>query len=292
MGTDASDESGDSSGEVSLEKLFENDSQSFAEDKTSLEDLAFFACRGGWPKAVSLDRKGALEQAFDYMDAIVKSDIRKVDGVRRSESRARQLMRVLARHQGTQVTEATIFKDMKGESSLITIRSYLEALDKIFVTEDSPAWNPNLCSKTAIRTSNTRYFTDPSIATAALKLGPKDLLEDLNTFGFIFETLCIRDLRVYAEALHGDVYHFRTKENLECDAVIHLRDGRYGLVEIKLGGDRLIEEGAKTLKIVASKIDTQEMKEPSFLMVLAGVAPYAYRREEGVFVIPVGTLQE
>ena len=285
-------ESEDSSGKVSLLKLFENETQTFAEDKTSLENLALFACRGGWPKAISLDREGALEQAFDYIDAIAKSDIRRVDGVLRSESRARQLMRVLARHQGTQVPDTAIANDIQEKSSLLTIKSYIGALKKIFVIEDAPAWNPNLRSKTAIRTSATHYFTDPSIATAALQLGPGDLMKDLNTFGFIFEALCIRDLRVYTEALHGQVYHFRTKDNLECDAVIHLRDGRYGLVEIKLGGDKLIEEGAKTLKIIASKIDTQEMKAPSFLMVLAGVAPYAYRREDGVFVVPVGTLRE
>ena len=284
-------ESGDSSGKVSLLKLFENDTQTFTEDKTSLENLAFFACRGGWPKAISLDREGALEQAFDYIDAIAKSDIRRVDGVLRSESRARQLMRVLARHQGTQVPDTAIANDIQEKSSLLTVKSYIGALEKIFVIEDAPAWNPNLRSKTAIRTSATHYFTDPSIATATLQLGPGDLMKDLNTFGFIFEALCIRDLRVYAEALHGQVYHFRTKDNLECDAVIHLRDGRYGLVEIKLGGDRLIGEGVKTLKTVASKIDTQAMREPSFLMVLAGVAPYAYKREDGVFIVPITTLK-
>lgn len=157
--------------------------------------------------------------------------------------------------------------------------------------EDCPAWSPNLRSKTAIRTSDTRYFVDPSIATAALGIGPGDLLNDLETCGLFFETLCIRDLRVYAEALDGSVYHFRTKEGLECDAVIHLRNGSYGLVEVKLGGDRLIEEGAHTLKIVAGKIDTTKMKEPSFLMVLTGTSPYAYQREDGVYVVPITALK-
>lgn len=173
-----------------------------------------------------------------------------------------------------------------------TIASYINALKKIFVIEDSEAWNPNLRSKSAIRTSDTRYFSDPSIATAALGLGPSDLINDLNTFGLIFETLCVRDLRVYAEALNGKVYHFRDKNGLECDAVIHLRNGSYGLVEIKIGGDNLIEEGAKTLKVLAGKIDLDRMKSPSFLMVLTAVGTYAYRREDGVYVVPVGCLKD
>ena len=173
-----------------------------------------------------------------------------------------------------------------------TASSYIEALKKIFVIEDSEAWNPNLRSKAAIRTSNTRYFVDPSIGTAILGLGPNDLINDLNTMGLMFESLCIRDLRVYADALNGQVIHFRDKYGLECDAVMHLRDGRYGLIEIKLGGDRLIEEGAKNLKDLAAKIDTDKMKHPSFLMVLTAVGKYAYRRKDGVYVVPIGCLRD
>jgi predicted AAA+ superfamily ATPase len=173
-----------------------------------------------------------------------------------------------------------------------TVVSYTNALKKIFVIEDCPAWSPNLRSKTAIRTSDTRYFVDPSIATAALGVGPGDLISDLSTCGLFFETLCIRDLRVYAEVQGGSVYHFRTKEGLECDAVIHLRNGSYGLVEIKLGGDKLIEEGVQTLKAVADKIDTEKMKAPSFLMVLTGTSPYAYKREDGVYIVPIGCLKD
>ena len=175
------------------------------------------------------------------------------------------------------------------------IASYIKALKSIFVVEDVEAWNPNLRSKTAIRTSDTRYFTDPSIATTALGLGPNDLindLNDLNTFGLVFETLCIRNLRVYAEGNEGKVYHYRDKNGLECDAVIHLRNGNYGLVEIKLGGDKLISEGAKTLKALSEKIDTDKMKIPSFLMVLTAVGDYAYRREDGVYVAPIGSLKD
>lgn len=170
--------------------------------------------------------------------------------------------------------------------------AYTKALQSIFVIEDSLAWNPNLRSKTAIRTSNTRYFSDPSIAIAALGLGPDDLINDLNTFGLMLETLCIRDLRVYSQPIGGTVYHYRDKNGLECDAVVHLKNGKYGLIEIKLGGDHLIEEGAVNLKKLADKIDTGKMNAPSFLMVLTGVGQYAYRRpQDGVLVVPIGCLK-
>lgn len=289
-------ESGESSGIVSLGALFSSSDEAiFAENKSTLEDIAFLICRGGWPQATFLDGEDALIQSFDYLDAVVKSDISRVDGVSRNETSARLILRSLARHQGTQAPNTTICEDINmsddKELSKDTVVSYTNALKKIFVIEDSPAWNPNLRSKTAIRTSDTRYFVDPSIATAALGVGPGDLLNDLETCGLFFETLCIRDLRVYAEALGGSVYHFRTKEGLECDAVIHLRNGSYGLVEIKLGGDKLIEDGVRTLKAVADKIDTTKMKVPAFLMVLAGTSPYAYRRDDGVYVVPITALK-
>lgn len=155
------------------------------------------------------------------------------------------------------------------------------------------AWNPNLRSKTAIRTSDNRYFVDPSLATAALGLGPDDLINDLNTFGLLFETLCVRDLRVFAEALDGKVYHYRDKSGLECDAVVHLRNGNYGLIEIKLGGESLIKEGVDALTDLKDKIDTTKMKKPSFLMVLTAVGQYAYKRpEDGVLVVPIGCLKD
>ena len=289
-------ESGDSTGEVSLGALFcPDDTQVFAENQAALKDIAFMICRGGWPQATFLQGEDALIQSFDYLDAVVKSDICRVDGITRNETRARLLMRSLARHQGTQAPNAAIGEDIHitedKEFSRDTVVSYTNALKKIFVIEDCPAWSPNLRSKTAIRTSDTRYFVDPSIATAALGIGPGDLMNDLETCGFLFETLCIRDMRVYADALGGNVYHFRTKNGLECDAVIHLRNGSYGLVEVKLGGDRLIEEGAHTLKTVANTIDTSKMKSPSFLMVLTATAPYAYKRSDGVYVVPVTTLK-
>ena len=246
--------------------------------------------------AVGLPDEIALEQAFDYYDAVTKEDVSRVDGVKRASERVRRLMRSYARHQGTQASIATLREDLKNNdaSSLDenTINSYLDALRKISVIEDMPAWNPNLRSKTAIRTSDTRYFVDPSIATAALEIGPEDLMNDLNTMGLFFETLCVRDLRVFAEYLNGKVYHYRDKSGLECDAVLHLRGGRYGLVEIKLGGQSLINDGAATLTALSNQIDTSKMKEPAFKMILTATGGYAYRRpEDGIYVVPIGCLQ-
>lgn len=289
-------ESEDSTGEVSLEELFTTPALIKGTSDINLEKIAFLTCRGGWPLAVNMKSDIALDQAFDYVDAVEKRDVSLADGINRDPSRTHRLLRSYARHQGSQANYATIKADLQANESESfseeTIASYINALKKIFVIEDSEAWNPNLRSKSAIRTSDTRYFSDPSIATAALGLGPSDLINDLNTFGLIFETLCVRDLRVYAEALSGKVYHFRDKNGLECDAVIHLRNGSYGLVEIKIGGDNLIEEGAKTLKVLAGKIDLDRMKSPSFLMVLTAVGTYAYRREDGVYVVPVGCLKD
>lgn len=288
-------ESGESNGSVSLSRLFESPEKIAAVNNLKIADIAFLICRGGWPVAATLQGKAALAQAFDYVDAVVKKDISRVDGVRRSASVARQLMRSYARNQGSQASVGTILADMTSnadnEVSDKTIGSYIEALRKIFVIEDSEAWNPNLRSKTAVRTANTRYFIDPSVGTAILGLGPDDLLKDLNTMGLFFETLCVRDLRVYADALDGQVYHFRDKNGLECDAVVHLRNGHYGLIEVKLGGDGLVESGAKNLLTLASRIDTDKMPAPSFLMVLTGTGPFAYRRPDGVYVVPVGCLR-
>ena len=290
-------ESEDSTGEVSLERLFESSEQVEGTSHIDLDRLAYLTCRGGWPKAVlKKSEKAALAQAIEYYEAVVRSDISRVDEVERDPELTMRLMRSYARHQGAQATAGTILEDIRtNEADILsenTIYNYIKALKKIFVIEDSAAWNPNLRSKTAIRTSDTRYFSDPSIATAALGLGPKDLINDLKTFGLIFETLCVRDLRIYADAIGGTVYHYRDKSNLECDAVVHLRDGSYGLVEIKLGGKDLIEEGAKTLKALAEKIDATKMKQPSFMMVLTGIGDYAYKRpKDGVLVVPVGCLK-
>lgn len=290
-------ESGESSGEISLKTLFEqSDADLFSTNALSIDDIAWLICRGGWPQATNIDRDVALDQAFNYFDAVVNTDISRADGVRRDVERARRIMRSLARNQGAQLPISTICADVQvnatAEVSRDSVGQYVEALKKIFVIEDVPAWNPNLRSKTAIRTSDTRYFSDPSIAVAALGVGPNDLIADLNTMGLLFETLCVRDLRVYAEALGGSVSHYRDKQGLECDAVLHLRNGHYGLIEVKLGGDRNIDEGARTLMTLAAKIDTDKMPTPSFLMVLTATSPYAYRRKDGVWVVPIGCLKD
>ena len=290
-------ESSESSGDVSLANLFKSDSSIDGASSLDIEELAFIICRGGWPKAVlKKSRKSALIQAQEYFEAVTRSDISRVDDIERDSEIAKRLMRSYARNQGSQASAGTILADLKtheGDSvNENTLYSYIKALKKIFVIEDSSAWNPNLRSRTAVRTSDTHYFSDPSIAAASLGLGPEDLLNDLRTFGLFFETLCIRDLRVYAEALGGNVYHYRDKNHLECDAVIHLRNGRYGLIEIKLGGHDLIEEGAATLTALASKIDTDKMPAPSFSMILTGTGDYAYKRpQDGILVVPIGCLK-
>lgn len=287
-------ESGDSSGDVSLKDLFDGVPVDGCSN-LSFERLAFLVCRGGWPQAVDMRDEIALDQATDYLDAVIHSDINRVDNVQKNAEQVRRFMRSYARNQGSQTPNTVLAQDVAANDGAKigddTIGQYTSALRKIFVIEDMPAWNPNLRSKTAIRSSDTRYFVDPSIAVAALGIGPNDLINDLNTFGFLFETLCVRDLRVYADALNGAVYHYRDKDGQECDAVIHLRNGKYGLIEIKLGGDKLINEGVKSLKAMEAKIDTGRMNNPSFLMVLTGTGDYAYRRPDGVYVVPIGALK-
>ncbi len=288
-------ESGDSTGEVSLKNLFARIKDIGGDSNLSIDHLAFLVCRGGWPQSVDMRDEIALDQAVDYYDAVVHSDINRADNVQKNTEKVKRLMRSYARHQGAQVPNTVLARDIStNEDTSIneeTVASYVNALRKIFVVEDMPAWNPNLRSKTAIRSSDTRYYIDPSIAAAALGIGPNDLINDLNTFGFLFETLCIRDLRIFADSLGGEVYHYRDKDGQECDAVIHLRNGKYGLIEIKLGGEKLIEEGAKSLKTMKEKIDTDKMNTPSFLMVLTGTGDFAYCRKDGVYVVPIGCLK-
>ena len=289
-------ESGESAGTVSLGDLFAD--RPLGPGKAierSLSDVAYLICRGGWPQAVNLDGDVALDQAFDYVKAVANSDISRVDGVSRDPVRARRLMRSYARLQGTQSSIPNIRRDMAmGDGhgpDDDTVSGYLNALRKIFVVEDSEAWCPALRSKAAIRTTDTRYFADPSIATASLGLGPEDLMNDIRSFGSFFETMAVRDLRVYADALNGQVSHYLDRNGLECDAVVHLRNGTSGLVEIKLGGSALIEEGAATLNALSGLVDTSRQEPVAFKMVVTATGDCAYRRTDGIVVCPISALR-
>lgn len=293
MRTMSSLESGDSSGAVSLGSLFSGEPMPVAPSGKQLDDVAFLVCRGGWPQSIGMTERQALRQARDYLDEVCESDISRVDGVERDAAAARAILHSYGRMVASQGKITQMLEDVRGmgfamsESSL---RNYIAALRKIFVLEDLSAWNPNLRSKTAIRSAPTRHFSDPSIVAAALRLGPADLVADLKTFGLAFESMCIRDLRVYSAALDGDVYHYRDRSGLEADAVVHLRDGKYALVEVKLGGETLIEEGAKSLTTLRDRVDAERTGEPAFLMVLTAVGEYSYPREDGVLVCPIGCL--
>ena len=288
-------ESGESSGDVSLTALFDGSTFDGGTARMGLEGIAFACCRGGWPAAIDMNGKTALNQSFDYVDSVTESDISKPDSVNRDPDTARRIMRSYARLQGTQSANTVIAADIAAHEpntfSEDTVYSYVGALKKIFVVEDVAAWCPNLRCKTPLRTSDTRYFTDPAIATASLGIGPGGLMDDLPSFGLIFETLVARDLRVFADVLDGRVCHYLDKSGLECDFVICLRDGRYGLVEVKLGGDHLIEIGAKSLKALAGKLDLSKMREPSFLLVVVADGDYAYRRKDDVIVCPISALR-
>ena len=289
-------ESGESSGTISLRDLFDGKAFEVHENRLDVEELAYLICRGGWPWATNIPKEVALDQAFDYYDSVTNYDIQRVDKVKRSAERAKLLLRSYARNISQQVSIATIRKDMlANDASTLdenTVMDYVKALKRLYVIEDLAAWNPNIRSKAAIRTSDTRHFIDPSIGTAALGLGPKDLVNDLQSFGLFFEDLVARDLRVYAEALDGSLYHYRDSSGLECDTVLHRRNGSYALLEVKLGGTERIEEGAANLKALAEKIDTDRMAAPSFMAVITGAGGFAYRREDGVFVIPIGCLKD
>lgn len=286
-------ESEDSNGEVSLGAMFDGEGEISGSSDMDIDRLAFLVSKGGWPGALDLNDRQALKSAHDLYKQTINSDIVREGKIKRDAEKVDNFMRSYARHQGTQATNAVLSEDIVSGKAIDsdTAAAYTNALENIFVVENLPAWNPNLRNRTAIRTSPTRYFSDPSFAVEALGTGPSGLLKDLRTFGFIFETMCIRDLRVYADALGGRVFHYRDKSNLECDAVIVLRDSRYALIEIKLGGEERIEEGACNLKKLQKQLDTDRMNTPSFMMVLTGITKYAYRRRDGVYVVPVGCLK-
>lgn len=288
-------ESGESNGSVSLKALFDEQSEVDRLSELTIEQIAFAIVRGGWPASIGESEKVAIRHAIDYAEAVINADVSRVDGIEKSPVRVRALLRSLSRNISTLATIKTIREDIaagdEDESiSEKTISQYLTALDRIFVTENLPAWNPALRSKTAIRTSPKRQFVDPSIAAAVMRLSPSRLLDDFNYFGFLFESLCDRDLRIYAEAIDGQVFHYRDASGLEADAVVALNDGRWAAIEIKLGSKE-IEDAAAHLLELKNKVNTEKMKDPSFLMVLTGTE-IAYRRDDGVYVVPLGCLRD
>ncbi len=286
-------ESKESNGFVSLKALFNGSQEEGVMSQLSVEEISYLICRGGWPMSLSLPRDYALDVARNYVDAIVEEDVSRVDKTERNPQRVLTLLRSLSRNICTMASNTTILADF-GDSgtsiSMPTFDSYLNALRRIFVIEDVPAWSPSLRSKTALRTSSKRNFVDPSIAAAALRLSPEKLLHDFNTFGFMFESLCDRDMRVYAQANDGEIYHYRDKNELEADMIISLRDGRWAPVEVKLG-QKQIEEAAAHLIKLTEKIDSEKMGQPSFMMVLTA-GEFAYRRKDGVWVVPLGCMKD
>jgi len=283
-------ETGESTGAVSLLSLFEGTLDIAQVAGLDVDDYAHIICRGGWPEAVVSESRGdAGRMARDYVLELLDSNINEMDGIRRNRTWMRQIMRSYARNVSGQASLSTIAADMQGEPpSAPTLSEYVDALSRAFVLNDLSAWNPRLRSKTAVRTSPTRHFSDPSIAAAVLAATPRGLLDDFETFGLLFESLCIHDLRVYASALGGSLYHYRDKTGLEADAVVVLDDGRWALVEVKMGQSR-IDEGASHLLKLAERIDQTREGRPSFLMVLTSTA-CAYRREDGVVVVPLACL--
>jgi len=286
-------ESLESNGSISLKELFDKNNDIEGISNLSIEDIAFAIVRGGWPAAIGVKEKVALTIARQYVEAVINLDVSRVDGIEKSPARVRAVMRSLSRNISTLAKNSTIHNDILSDDdsvSVKTIASYINALRRIYVVEDLLAWNPVLRSKTSLRTSPKREFVDPSIAAATMRLTPASILEDFNTFGFLFEALCIRDLRVYAQSLDGDLFHYRDKSGLEADAVIHLRDGRWAAIEVKLGSKE-IEEAAKHLLSLEKQINIEKMKSPSFLMILTGTK-YAYKRKDGVYVVPIGCLRD
>lgn len=285
-------ESNESNGSVSIKELFDGKVDVAALSTLTIDKIAIALCRGGWPSAVKM-KKNSAQVAINYVESIINIDISTPDGVERSREKVRLLLQSLARNISTMATDRTIMDDIGANNSSITdktLNSYLNVLQKLYVVEDVKAWQPSLRSKTAIRTASKRQFVDPSIASAVLRVDSEGLLKDFETFGLLFESLCTRDLRVYAQASDGDIFHYRDKTGLESDLIIKLHDGRWAAVEVKLGSS-YVDEAAKNLIKLKEKIDESKMRKPSFLMVITG-GQAAYKRDDGVLVIPIGCLKD
>lgn len=291
-------ESNESTGEAQLSDLFEGGAQFkwvVGQDQ-KLEKIAFYICRGGWPIAVISRPEIALEITKNYWNGLFIFEESENERFRNKKPEViKMILRSYARNISSEASAATIIKDVRqsNERSMDakTFNDYLDAIKDIYIIDDLQPWNPSIRSKTSIRTTPTRHFVDTSIACRALNISPNDLMNDLETFGLFFEDLAVRDLRIYASSLGGEVRHYRDNSGLECDAVIHLEDGRWGAVEIKLGGEKLIDEGCRSLNLLKSKImNKSSEKAPAFLMVLTAVGD-AYQRPDGVFVAPITMLR-
>jgi len=288
-------ESGESKGSVSLKELFDTPDLSVFDpnEDWALADTAFVLCRGGWPLSIQEDRQVALDVTHNYYQGLFNFENSENNKFRNKNPEImRMILRSYARNISTEASYQTLISDVLSPKNRAidakTFNDYMDALKDLYILEDIDAWNPNLRSKTVVRTTATRHFVDTSIACRALGIAPKDLLNDLNTFGLFFEDMVVRDLKIYSLNSGGEIRHYRDGRGLECDAVIHLEDGRWGLVEVKLGGD-LVEEGAKNL--LKLKADIASPKGPSFLMVVTATGA-AYRREDGIYVVPINCLKE
>ena len=286
-------ESQESAGQISLKALFDRTQEmGLFENPLSLQDIAYVMCRGGWPGSLTLEKEDALEVAFNLVEELINVDIHRVDNTGKNPGRVRSVLRSYARNVSTMTAATTIMADVKANDISITdktLTNYLTALRRLFIIEEVKAWQPSLRSKRGIRTSNKRHFVDTSIATAVLELTPQNVLMDFNLFGFLFEDFCLRDLRVYTQSLRGDVYHYHDNTNLESDLILRLHDGRWAAVEVKTGSKE-IEEAAEHLIQLSEDVDTDKIGKPAFLMVLTG-GQFAYRRKDGVYVIPIGCLK-
>lgn len=285
-------ESKESNGSVSLHTLFNEQGDLEEVSNMTIEKLAIILARGGWPAAIGQKAENSSTMVYNYVESVINIDISKVDGIEKNPSNVRALMRSLARNTASPIPMSTMRKDMASDEDTIsekTISLYLNALRRIWVVEDLPAWNPAMRSRAAIRTSPKRHFVDPSIAAAVLRATPSRLISDLNTFGLLFESLCVRDLRVYAQSMDGEVFHYRDKNGVEADMVVHLKDGRWGAIEVKLG-TKAVDMAAKTLLLMCERINSEKMQPPSFLMIITATG-YAYRRKDGIYVVPIGCLK-
>lgn len=285
-------ESMESNGSVSLKELFDGQTDVFGENPLTIPDVAKIICRGGWPEAV-VKGNNSEQIARNYVDAVINVDMQKADGVDRNPHRVRQLLRSYARNISTMAALTTILDDVKANDTTFsepTMYNYVNALRRIFLIEDIPAWKPSLRSKSAIRTSEKRQLVDPSIATAVMHADAESVLDDFEYFGFLFESLVARDLRIYSQVIDGEIFHYRDKDKLEADLIIRLHDNRWAAVEVKLGSKE-IEEGAKHLCELRDKVDTSKVGEPAFLMIVTA-GQFAYRRNDGVLIVPIGCLKD